>query len=243
MEPNLIFLNFTTALLGWPVSERSSGAKIIADPRDLSHQSHNPTGTVNDDGEFKSFLGDVSKQSVVIVDEAYMEYTPRFPELSAVSLVREGANIVVFRTFDKIHGLAGMPIGYVLAPAGLAGTLRQQGAGDAESLGRLNLAAAAAALSDTGHVQLVRASIELERIKWISLLRELKLPHTDAQADFVFFDAGRRQADVAATLLAKGIDIGRAHPPHTNWARVTIGLPKENHRAQTALIQVLATDA
>jgi histidinol-phosphate aminotransferase len=99
---------------------------------------HNPTGTVSNDVEFKSFLRDASKRAVAIVDEAYLEYTPDFQSRSAVSLVREGANIMVFRTFDKIHGLAGLPIGYVLAPRGLAEALRQQGAGDAESLGRLN---------------------------------------------------------------------------------------------------------
>jgi histidinol-phosphate aminotransferase len=74
---------------------------------------------------------------VVIVDEAYLEYTPDFATRSAVSLVREGANVVVFRTFDKIHGLAGMPIGHALAPSTLADALRKQGAGEAEGLGRL----------------------------------------------------------------------------------------------------------
>jgi len=200
---------------------------------------HNPTGTVNDNAEFKSFLRDVSTQAIAIVDEAYLEYTTDFESRSAVSLVREGANVMVFRTFDKIHGLAGMPIGYVLAPAALAEALRQQGAGDAEGLGRLNLAAAAAALSDTGHVEQIRKAIARERGIWMALLRELNLPHTDAQGDFAFFDAGRPQSEMAAAMLAKGVNIGRAHPPYTNWARITIGLPQENRRAQTALREVL----
>jgi histidinol-phosphate aminotransferase len=200
---------------------------------------HNPTGTVNENAEFKSFLREVSAQAVVIVDEAYLEYTADFQTRSAVSLVREGANVMVFRTFDKIHGLAGMPIGYVLAPAGVAEALRQQGAGDAEDLGRLNLAAAAAALGDAAHVEKVRTAIAHERAIWLALLRELKLPHTNAQADFVFFDAGRPQPEVAAAMLAKGVDIGRAHPPYTNWARITVGLPEENRRAQNALRGIL----
>jgi histidinol-phosphate aminotransferase len=73
-----------------------------------------------------------------------MEYTAEFSLRSAVSLVRDGANVMVFRTFDKIHALAGLPIGYVLAPRALADALRKQGAGDAEALGRLNIAAASA---------------------------------------------------------------------------------------------------
>jgi histidinol-phosphate aminotransferase len=200
---------------------------------------HNPTGTVSDDAEFKRFLREGSQRSAMIVDEAYLEYTDDFAARSAVSLVRDGANVMVFRTFDKIHGLAGLPMGYVLAPATLAGAMRQQGAGDAEGLGRLNLAAASAALADTGHVLRVRDQVARERALWLALLDQLRLPHTEAHGNFIFFDAGRPQREVAAAMLAKGIDIGRAHPPYTDWARITIGLPEENRRAQLALRQVL----
>jgi histidinol-phosphate aminotransferase len=196
---------------------------------------HNPTGTINDDEEFKSFLRESSKSAVVVVDEAYLEYTADFDKRSAVSLVREGANVVVFRTFDKIHGLAGMPIGCVLAPCSLADSLRKQGASEAEGLGRLNLVAASAALADTAHLERTRIDIANERELWLSVLRELKLPHTETHANFVFFDAGEPQPVLAASMRERGIDIGRAHPPYTNWARITIGLPSENIRAQNAL--------
>jgi histidinol-phosphate aminotransferase len=196
---------------------------------------HNPTGTINDDEAFKSFLRESSQSAVVVVDEAYLEYTSDFDTRSAASLVREGANVVVFRTFDKIHGLAGMPIGYVLAPRSLADALRKEGAGDAEGLGRLNLAAASAALADTAQVVSTREAVAKERSLWLSVLRELNLPHTDSRANFVFFDAGRPQPALAAAMRERGVDIGRAHPPYTNWARITIGLPSENLRAQTAL--------
>jgi histidinol-phosphate aminotransferase len=215
-------------------------AKITAKTRAIYLVNpHNPTGTVNENQAFKRFLRESSQHAVVIVDEAYLEYTDDFEERSAVSLVREGANVIVFRTFDKIHGLAGLPIGYVLAPRALAGTLRKQGADNAEVLGRLNIAAASAALSDTAQVARTRAVVARERAKWLSVLDELKLPHTDTHTNFIFFDAGRPQAALAAALRAQGIDIGRSHPPYINWARITIGLPEENLRAQAALRQVL----
>lgn len=200
---------------------------------------HNPTGTVNENQEFKRFLSESSARALAIVDEAYLEYTDDFGARSAVSLVRDGANVVVFRTFDKIHGLAGLPIGYVLAPRPLANALRKQGAGDTEALGRLNIAAASAALMDTAQMERTRAAVARERARWLAVLRDLNLPHTVPHANFVFFDAGRPQAQLAAELRAQGIDIGRPHPPYTNWARITIGLPQENSRAQTALRQVL----
>jgi histidinol-phosphate aminotransferase len=193
---------------------------------------HNPTGTINDDEAFRSFLRETSRSAVVVVDEAYLEYTSDFDTRSAASLVREGANVVVFRTFDKIHGLAGMPIGYVLAPRSLADALRKQGA---EGLGRLNLVAASAALADRSQVVSTREAVAKERSLWLSVLRELNLPHADSQANFVFFDAGRPQPAVAAAMREQGVDIGRSHPPYTNWARITIGLPSENLRAQNAL--------
>jgi histidinol-phosphate aminotransferase len=150
----------------------------------------------------------------VIVDEAYLEYTDDFETRSAVSLVREGANVLVFRTFDKIHGLA-------------------------ESLGRLNIAAASAALADTAHVGQVRTSIAAERAKWVAILDELQLPHTHSLASFIFFNAGRPQAELAASLRARGVDIGRTFPPYTNWARITIGRPEENRIAQQNLREIL----
>jgi histidinol-phosphate aminotransferase len=204
---------------------------------------HNPTGTVSEDHAFKQFLREVSQRAPVIVDEAYLEYTTDFAARSAVSLVRDGANVIVFRTFDKIHGLAGLPIGYALVPQSLAGALRKQGLGDAESLGRLNIAAASAALADTEHVGQIRSAVAAERAKWITVLDDLTLPHTDSQASFIFFNAGRPQAQLAGAMRVQGVDIGRTFPPYANWARITIGLPDENRTVQQKLREILAANS
>jgi histidinol-phosphate aminotransferase len=200
---------------------------------------HNPTGTVNDGEEFKRFLLKNSQNAVAIVDEAYLEYTADFRSRSAVSLVRDGANVMVFRTFDKIHALAGLPIGYVLAPRALADALRKQGAGVAESLGQLNIVAASAALRDTAQLERTRQAVAHERMLWLSVLHDLKLQHTEPYANFVFFNAGMPQPKLAAAIVSQGIDIGRAHPPYASWARITIGLPEENQCAQAALRHTL----
>jgi histidinol-phosphate aminotransferase len=75
---------------------------------------------------------------------------------------------------------------FSLVPRALAGSLRKQGIGDAESLGRLNIAAASAALADSAHVSQIRSSVAAERTKWITVLDELTLAHTDSQASFIF---------------------------------------------------------
>jgi histidinol-phosphate aminotransferase len=200
---------------------------------------HNPTGTVNEDASFKHFLRQVSQSAPVVVDEAYLEYTPDFEARSAVSLVRDGADILVFRTFDKIHGLAGLPIGYSIVPRALGNALRAQGVGDAESLGRLNIAAASAALADQAHVQQVRSAVASERRKWAVVLGDLKLTSTDSQANFIFFNAGHPQELVGRAMQDRGVVIGRSFPPYTNWVRITIGRPEENRVAQEGLSAIV----
>jgi histidinol-phosphate aminotransferase len=117
--------------------------------------------------------------------------------------------------------------------------LRKVGIGDAESLGRLNIAAASAALEDSARVRHVRQMVAAERMKWVALLKSLKLTHTDTQTNFVFFDPGRPQKELASALRQHGVEIGRAFPPYTNWARITIGLPQENRIAQNLLKSIL----
>ena len=173
------------------------------------------------------------------MDEAYLEFKQDFETRSAVSLVRDGANVLVFRTFDKIHGLAGLPIGYTLVPKKLGATLRGQGLGDAESLGRLNMAAASAALADKQHVETVRMAVANERTKWLALLGQLHLPHTNSEANFIFFDTGQPHDDVAKPMRDRGIQVARAFPPYNNWVRITIGTAAENEKARKALQRVL----
>lgn len=200
---------------------------------------HNPTGTVSDRDAFLRFLRTNSKQAPIIVDEAYLEYTPDFRQRTAATLVREGANVLVFRTFDKIHGLAGLPIGYTLAPKPLAAALLKQGFGDAEALGRLNMAAASAALKDTGHVHTVRDIVAAERAKWIEVLDRLGLQHTKSATNFIFFNVKRPHDEVAAKMRSEGIQVARAFAPYDHWVRITIGLPDQNRLAQEALSRVM----
>ncbi len=201
---------------------------------------HNPTGTSNDPLAFRRFLTDASHHAPVIVDEAYLEYNADFHARSAVPLVRDGANVLVFRTFDKIRGLAGLPMGYTLGPRPLIEALKQQGLGDAEGLGRVNLAAASAALSDDDHVVRVRDAVTAERTKWHAVLDGLALRHTRSDANFVFFDSGHPHAEIAARLRRQGVMVARAFPPYDTWVRITIGLPEENAMAQRALRAALS---
>jgi len=200
---------------------------------------HNPSGTVIDALPFTVFVREMSKRTTVIVDEAYLEFEPDFAHRTVAGLARAGENVIVFRTFGKIYGLAGLNVGYAIAPKALAAALKRAGIGTPETLTRPALAAAAASLRDEDYVASTRVKVMMEREKWHLLLDGLKLRHTDARGNFVFFETGRPHHEVAIALLAKGIDIGRAHPPLDRWARISIGLPAENAIARAAVAELL----
>lgn len=192
---------------------------------------HNPSGTVTENEAFHVFLHRVSQKALVIVDEAYLEFADNFADRTAVNNIKTGDNVIVFRTFAKAYGLAGLSLGYAVAPKPLADYLKKQGLGGLHDLNRLSIAAASASLADKNYIKTIHDKVQAERIKWIALLDKLNLQHTTSQANFVYFDIKKPYDEVAAKFKSKGIIIGRSFAPYTTWIRVTIGLPSENTRA------------
>jgi histidinol-phosphate aminotransferase len=196
---------------------------------------HNPTGIVGDSDQMKKFARTISQRALVIVDEAYLEFADRFAERTLADLVRAGENVIVFRTFAKVYGLAGLDIGYGLLPRPIAKALGAQGLNNPHLFNRLAVAAAAASLQDSSYVAFVTRRVSEEREKWFELFRDLKLNFTPSGGNFVFFETGLPNADFAAALLKEGVAIGRAFPPYDRWARISIGLPAENAVARAAV--------
>jgi histidinol-phosphate aminotransferase len=201
---------------------------------------HHPSGTVSDADAFKTFVRDASRHATVIVDEAYLEFEPDFAARTTAGLVRNGADVIVFRTFAKIYGLAGLAIGYAIAPAALAAELKHKGLGEPHGLNRIALAAASASLRDMAYIADIRAKVVAERTLWHQMLDAMGVRRADSRGNFVFFETGGAHDAFAASLAAQGIDIARAFPPLDRWARIAIGLPAENGRARAAVKALLA---
>lgn len=203
---------------------------------------HNPSGTVDDPTALAGFIARVALKTLVIIDEAYLEYD-EFERRSAVRFVREGANVLVFRTLAKVYGLAGLSIGYGIGPAALVAELSKAGVGAPHSLNRLSLVAAKAALADQAHVAQVRTLTVRERHRLTRELDQLKLRHTDSRADFVFFDAGQRAAAARTAFQAARIEIARPFPPLDTWLRITVGTTDETSAVIRVLRSIFASRA
>ncbi|MBJ7439252.1 MAG: aminotransferase class I/II-fold pyridoxal phosphate-dependent enzyme, partial [Sphingopyxis sp.] len=157
--------------------------------------------------------------------EAYLEYDD-LAGRSAIRQLRAGANVLVFRTLAKAYGLAGLSIGYAVAPAVLAKGLRDAGIGAPHSLSRLNLAAASAALADQAHIARVRDWTLGGRRRLEQAIDGLRLDRADSRANFVYFRTPAADA-VRAEAAKRDIRIGRAFPPLDDWVRITVGTPNE----------------
>jgi histidinol-phosphate aminotransferase len=200
---------------------------------------HNPTGTVSETTQFVEFVRTLSARTLVIVDEAYLEFTSDFEKRSVVSLVRGGAQVIVFRTFSKIYGLAGLAVGYALAPHDIAASIKQIGIGAFYGLNRLALVAANASLKDSNYVTSIRSKVSAERDAWHDLFRARHIRFAESCGNFVFFDSGQPQQVTAAALAAQGIEVGRAYSSLPTWVRISIGLPEENAVARRAVAALL----
>lgn len=174
---------------------------------------------------------------MVVLDEAYAEYAdaPDFPD--GLELRREHPNAIVVRTFSKIHGLAGLRLGYAVMPRELAESVHRVRAPFRVS--SVAHAAGLAALRDRQHVERSRALNRSERGFLQQRLSELGLRVVPSQANFLLVDVGRPAAAVAEALLAQGVVV-RPLSALRAMLRITVGTRSENERCLAALQAVLA---
>ena len=185
---------------------------------------NNPTGTLADSAKLRDFVLNVSKRALVIVDEAYHDFVDEPSYRSMTDLATKGANVIISRTASKIHGIAGLRVGFAIARPDIINRLRPLRTGSPNAFG---MNAAIASLQDTAFQDFVKARNKDGRDLLTSTLRGLGKRVAHSQTNFVFFHADMPVARVQAAMLSKGYRIGRAFPPYNDWCRISIGTPDE----------------
>ncbi len=163
---------------------------------------HNPTGTVRSLQEIRAFA-ESDAASLVVVDEAYIDFTEDPEAMTAIPLVASG-RVAVLRTFSKIHGLAGLRIGYLVAAKEVIAALRKVRA--PFSVGTLAQASALNALEDTGHRDAVREHTLRVRNELCRLLAAHQLHAVESHANFVLVPVPD-EAGFVAGLRAHGVSV------------------------------------
>lgn len=204
---------------------------------------NNPTGTQLEHEALREFVASVPRSVLVVLDEAYIEYSP---ESNNRALLDEFDNVVIVRTFSKAYGLAGLRIGYALssvAVADLLNRIRQP-----FNVSRIGLAAAAAALKDQEFIEKTRLMND-EQMRWLEKQFDaLGLGFVKSHANFIMVEVKVEMEDITAavihhSLLKQGVIIR----PLTvyglpNWLRITVGLAEDNLRLIDTLRSILTED-
>lgn len=200
---------------------------------------NNPTGTAVSQRELERFLNALPESALLVCDEAYYEYvdTQNFPD--TLQWVREGRRVFVLRTFSKVYGLAGLRVGYGLAPEPIMGPVRR--VKEPFNVNLLGQAAAVAALADREHLERSQVMNRTERQRLTERLTELGFSVTPSQTNFLWVGLGQPAKPVFDGLMRRGMIVrsGDAFGA-PNHIRVTVGTPEHNELFLNLLEQVIS---
>ena len=195
---------------------------------------NNPTGTMVTAEEVDSFMKKVPERVMVIFDEAYYEYIERDDFPRTINYIRENRRVITLRTFSKIYGLAGLRIGYGVAPEELIKDMnRVRQPFNTNSLAQV---AALSALKDEEHVRKSRQANREGKDFLYEELKKLKISYIPSQANFILINVHQEGKIISGKLLQEGIIVrpmGMYNLPH--FIRVTVGTEKQNKRFIKAL--------
>jgi histidinol-phosphate aminotransferase len=197
---------------------------------------NNPTGTHVGRKTLSAFLEAVPADVLVVLDEAYAEYTDAADYPDGLTFRQQYPNTIVVRTFSKIYGLAGLRLGYAVMPPELAGYVHRVRA--PFNVSSIAQAAGVAALTDREHVARSRALNLAEKAFMQQALEAMGLAVVPSQANFVLVNVSRPAAAVYEAMLTHGV-IVRALPPLPSMLRISLGTRHENERCLAALQAVL----
>ncbi|MEO8035246.1 MAG: aminotransferase class I/II-fold pyridoxal phosphate-dependent enzyme [Acidobacteriota bacterium] len=186
---------------------------------------NNPTGSITPKDEVRAFLDALSPKTIVMVDEAYFHYASSGEYESVIPLVASHPNLIVLRTFSKIHGMAGLRLGYAVAQPALLEKVTDQGAWDSVNI--MALAGARASLADSAHIADQKRRNSETRAWTIEALEKLGFHTIPSEANFIMVDTRREVKPLNAALRARKIHVGRVFPAMPNHMRVTIGTPEQ----------------
>jgi histidinol-phosphate aminotransferase len=197
---------------------------------------NNPTGALLSQGEIERLRARLPGDVLLVLDAAYAEYVTEDGYDPGVKLVDAGENTVMIRTFSKIHGLAGLRVGWGYFPQSIAALINRLR--HPNNVGTPAIAAASAAIADRAHSARVRSINATLRAEFSAALRALGLSPCDSQTNFVLLPfVSSAEAGSARDFLMRhrGILVRPMHPYGLEHClRITIGTAEEMREVSDA---------
>jgi histidinol-phosphate aminotransferase len=201
---------------------------------------NNPTGTTNSTDELDAFFARVPEHVLTVLDQAYFEYIDRPDYPDAVErYLKGGRRVVVLRTFSKIYGLAGLRVGYAVAPRTVATAMAKvRRPFDLTTPAQV---AALASLDDPAELARRRGVNTAGLARLEQICREHGFEPVPSVGNFVYVETGTNGNDLFERLLREGIIVrplaGFGSP---NAIRISVGTQEELDELEAALGRVLA---
>lgn len=185
---------------------------------------NNPTGTLSNRDELVNFVKDVSQKALVLVDEAYIDFTEQ-PSLT--DLIKEHKNIVIAKTFSKIYGLAGARVGYAIAHKETIENISSVTTWRNGSCSVASVAAAIASLKDDKFVKEVYDKIHEVRKYTIAEMEKLNIRCIPSNTNFIYFTLANYKKDYFDLLKRNNIIGTYLYEEEGKWSRITVGTKEE----------------
>ncbi|MDG2432136.1 histidinol-phosphate transaminase [Flavobacterium sp.] len=185
---------------------------------------NNPTGTILERAALIEFISKIPQNTVILVDEAYLDFTP---QQSLAGLVNQHKNLIITKTFSKMYGLAGARIGYAIANKTIIESLTNLQSNTNNSVSVLSKLAAIASLKDD---QFVSNCYSLNASVKEFTSNELKKLHCDcidSNTNFIYFSLAKYTKDYFKLLEEHKIEGGRIYEEEGKWTRITVGTMDE----------------
>jgi histidinol-phosphate aminotransferase len=197
---------------------------------------NNPTGRTVSAAEIDQLLDGIPQDMPVLIDEAYHHFVEDPSYATSLPYVLEGRPVIIARTFSKIYGMAGLRLGYAVAPKDMIDRMRQYSTGSINALAKWG---AATALRDPSEETRVRTAINATRKKTVGELKALGFDVIPSETNFFMVHLRRRVEPVIEEFKKKGVLVGRPFPPMLEHLRVSVGTEEEMGRFVTAFKEIL----
>ena len=204
-----------------------AGLFYIANP-------NNPTGTLTPRADLEYLAANKPKDSIVVVDEAYIHFCDA---PSVLDLVKDGKDVVVLRTFSKVYGMAGLRLGFAVARPELLEKIMDHG-----GLNFMPVTAVVAAVASLNDAQLVperrrvNAEVRQRTFDWLDRNGYAYIP---SESNCFMLDTRRSAQAVREAMAKENVLIGRSWPVMPTHVRITVGTAEEMEKFQAAFQKVM----
>jgi len=190
---------------------------------------NNPTGTLTSHSDVEFALAHKPKDSVLLVDEAYIHFCDA---PSVIDLVKADQDVILLRTFSKIYGMAGLRCGMAIARPDLLQKINTMGGWNAMPI--TALAAATASLQHTHLVpdrKRINTAVREQTFQW---LNKNGYTYIRSESNCFLLDTKRPAKEAIEAMARQNVYIGRVWPVMPTYARITVGTQSEMERFQSA---------